>query len=312
MNKASRNPNAPLCYNYPWASLADNWYSHVIREYLDWGVDTFVLCDDMLERCLAEPDYVDFLRKLMKEFHVRFISAHGLAGQLRDLNVPELEYRPGIFRDHVRAMEIAAEFGSKTYTVHVGAYYYCYKHVALDALRPLAKDMLEKLLPEAEKLGIVIAVENSFEMPNSAKEVLGLVTPFLSSPSTGVCYDTGHANIMAPAQGKTLDKYEPYMHSSWWENDVIMEDKAIELLQPYVVTVHIHDNTGYGDYHAMPFDGSIDFTELMPKIFACPRMLEYQTEICFSYGENWSGKLLAPVGGYSIKKQVETFKRLGF
>ena len=41
-------------------------------------------------------------------------------------------------------------------------------------------------------------------------------------------------------------------------------------------------------------------------------MMEYQTEIEFSDGVNWAGQLLAPVGGYSIKRQVETFRKLGF
>ena len=60
----------------------------------------------------------------------------------------------------------------------------------------------------------------------------------------------------------------------------------------------------------MPYDGNIDWSKLMPELKSCPRMLEYQTEICYDWGENWAGKLPAPKGGYSIRRQVEVFTKL--
>ncbi len=306
------NPKAPLCFNYPWERLQDSLYPSVIREYLDWGIDTFVITEALIGACLENPARIGFLKGLKKEFHIHFAGTHAPSGRCHDLNVPDMECRPKLFREHVRAMEISADFGSRTYTMHVGAYHYCLLHVPMETLRPLSAEMLEKLVPEAERIGIAIAVENSFEMPNSAKEVLALVEPFSGSPAVGVCYDTGHANIMEAAPGKDPAKYEDYMRRDWWEAGVVPEQNAIDLLQPHVVTTHIHDNNGYGDQHGMPFDGSIDFNALMPKLFGCPRMLEYQTEICFQHGSNWAGRLLAPSGGYSIKRQVEAFRRLGF
>ena len=167
-------------------------------------------------------------------------------------------------------------------------------------------ETLEKLLPAAEKLGMVIAVENAFEMPNSAKEVMGLVDHFGGDPAIGVCYDTGHAHCMESAPGKDNNKYEPYFPKCWWENGVIWEDHALE------ITCHIHDNNGYGDLHGMPFDGNINWRDLMPRLTSCPRMIDFQTEICFKDGENWSGRLLAPPGGYSIRRLTDTFRYLGF
>ena len=79
-----------------------------------------------------------------------------------------------------------------------------------------------------------------------------------------------------------------------------------------IVTCHIHDNNGYNDLHGMPFDGTIDWPILMEKLKSCPRMIEFQTEICFETGVNWAGPLLAPKGGYSIRHFVETFHKLGF
>ena len=303
-----------LSFNYPWSTLSDDpqAFRAAVREFLDNGVRRFVIDPCFTEQLIRSREKVDFLRKVCKEMEVEFCSVHGMFGDDYDLDIPVPERRPAMFQDHIRAMEVAADFGCKTYTIHVGAAFYCYKHIPLSTLRPLALESLEKLLPAAEKLGMVIAVENAFEMPNSAKEVIGLVSHFGGNPAIGVCYDTGHAHCMASAPGKDKSKYEPYFPECWWENGVIWEDNALEILKDQVVTCHIHDNNGYGDLHGMPFDGNIDWRDLMPRLTSCPRMIDFQTEIYFKDGENWAGKLLAPPGGYSIRRLTDTFRYLGF
>ena len=298
-------------YNYPWNKLPFELYPRVAREYLDHGVDTFVLIFELVLDMMNSPERLEGMRKLTREMGVRFVSVHAPCGRPYDINIPEVEQREVMIQTHIRCMEIAAEFGSQTYTVHVGASHYCRDHYPLAPLRENAHRVLERLLPEAERIGIIIAVENSFEPPNSPKEVLGIITPFLSSKYIGVCYDTGHANIMAPASWKKAELYAPYMARSWWEG-FVEEPNPLEIVKEHVVTTHIHDNSGYGDLHAMPFDGTIDWDALMPQLHACPRMLEFQTEICFDDGNNWAGHLMAPIGGYSINRQVEVYRKLGF
>ena len=303
-----------LSFNYGWPGLLEqpDRFRAAVREFLDNGVRRFVINSGLLKQMVESQEKADFLHQICKEMDVEFCSVHALDGNDYDLDIPTPERRPAMFRDHIRAMEIASGFGCPTYTIHVGAAFYCYKHIPLTTLRPLALETLEKLLPTAEKLGMVIAVENSFEKPNSAREVIGLVNHFAGNPAIGVCYDTGHAHCMASAPGKDKSKYEPYFPVCWWENGVEWEDDALELLQDQVVTCHIHDNNGYGDLHGMPFDGTIDWRALMPKLFACPRMIDFQTEVCMKDGQNWAGKLLAPPGGYSIRRMVDTFRYLGF
>ncbi len=305
--------HAPLAFNYPWTKLPDSLFPRILREYLDWGVDTFVFTDDLVRQCLQDEGRIGFLKGLCQRFGIRFVAMHSPFGRKDDLNIPVAqEEREQMWQTHRRAMEIAADFGSRTYTMHVGAYHYIMEHTPREVLRPLAHQSLEVLLPTAEKLGLVIAVENSFEPSNSAHEVLSLITPFLGNPAIGVCYDTGHAHIQAPYPWKKRENYpEEHLQHTWWEG-FQLEPDALALLQPHVVTCHIHDNTGYADLHAMPFDGTIPWDTLMPALRACPRMLEFQTEQCFDEGTNWAGKLLAPPGGYSIRRQVETFQKLGF
>ncbi len=300
-----------LAYNYCWTNLRDDQYRRVIREYLDWGIDTFVFTEGLVGFCLDDMAHRQFLHDLARDMGVRFIAMHSLCGKGIDLDTTDPAARKNMIQTHIRSMELEAEFGGLTYTVHVGAYHYVYDHVPVPVLRKLAAEALEQLVPVAERLGLVVAVENSFEPPNSAKEVLALVEPLSSSPAIGVCYDTGHAQHMAPYPWKDPSKYASYMPGSWWEG-LVEEADALEKLSRHVVTTHIHDNSGYADQHGMPFDGTIEWDKLMPKLFACPRMMEYQTEIEFDEGPNWAGELLAPKGGYSIKRQVEAFRKLGF
>ncbi|MBO5761468.1 MAG: sugar phosphate isomerase/epimerase [Lentisphaeria bacterium] len=304
--------NTNLYFNYIWGSLDDAGVKRSIREFLDNGVDKFVITDTQIRQMLENEEKIDFLHKICQDFQVSFGTIHAPCGKYHDLNIPQKELREGLIKDHIRSLEIAASFNCRTYTVHIGAAPYCYDKYPLDVLRPLCIEAVEKLVPTAEKLGIVIAVENSFEKPNSAKEVLGIVNHFRGTKAVGVCYDTGHANCMASAPGKDKSKYEPYFPVCWWENGVEWEDGAIQLLKEKIVTCHIHDNDGYGDLHAMPFDGTINWKELMKELFSCPNMIDFQTEVCYASGKNWAGTLLAPEGGYSIRRVVDTFRYLGF
>lgn len=301
-----------LHYYYPWHTLSDECFYRVIREFVDNSCNHFVITDMLLKNMLDNPDREKFMHKLCHDMQVEFSAVHGLDAKGFDMNTTDPDRWQGLIADHTKAMQIAAGFNCKSYVVHVGAAHYCYDHVPLDDLRKLALKTLERLLPEAEKLGLIIAVENSFEKPNSAKEVLGIVNHFRGTKAVGVCYDTGHANCMASAPGKDKSKYEPYFPVCWWENGVEWEDGAIQLLKEKIVTCHIHDNNGYGDLHGMPFDGTINWKELMQELFSCPNMIDFQTEVCYNSGDNWAGKLLAPEGGYSIRRVVDTFRYLGF
>ena len=303
----------PLHYYYSyWSELPEKMFRAVVREFLDNGADKFVITCPLLQEMLENREREEFLHRVCREMHVQFSAVHAPYGKEYDLNIPGAECRENMFATHIRAMQIAAGFGCRTYTIHMGAYHYCTEHVPLETLRPLARETLDKLIPTAQKLGMVIAVENSFEKPNSARETLDLIKQYEGEPAIGVCYDTGHAHCMASAPDKDKSRYQSYFPLCWWEEGVIFEDNALELLKDHVVTCHIHDNDGYGDLHGMPFDGTIDWEKLMPGLFSCPRMLEYQTEVNLCDGDNWAGHLLAPAGGYSIRRLTETFQKLGF
>ena len=128
--------NMVYSYNFSWGKLKDEQYPNVIREYLDNGVDTFVFTDTMIKSAIEEPSRLDFFRKLVSEMGVKFVSMHApCGGRTYDLSIPVAEQRSGILKAHIRGIEIASEFGCKTYTVHPGAYYNLAWHYPLNILR---------------------------------------------------------------------------------------------------------------------------------------------------------------------------------
>ena len=58
-------------------------------------------------------------------------------------------------------------------------------------------------------------------------------------PGLGICLDVGHARL---------------------QGDVV---EALETVAGYLVTTHLHDNGGRKDDHLLPFDGVIDWPELL-------------------------------------------------
>ena len=299
-----------LFHIFYWSSLDNSNTIRFLREFQDHGVSDFVFTSGMLERGCKEPEYLDFMEKCCRDYHVSFSGAHGFYQELGDLNVDEHEE---MVARHLKGLEICSRFGVRTYTVHPGAFMYCSRNNPLELLRERTTRTLEKLLPAAEKNDIIIAVENSFEPSNTPQEVMRYVKQFLPSSHIGVCFDTGHANMMAATPGKDLQLLPAYQKHNWSkEGGIKLEPDALGVLFDHVVTVHLHDNDGYADLHAMPGDGVIDWQPLVSRLRQCPRMVEYQSEVCFASGTNWAGKLLAPQGGYTVKRLVEAFRGIGF
>ncbi|MEI6305756.1 MAG: sugar phosphate isomerase/epimerase family protein [Deltaproteobacteria bacterium] len=91
-----------------------------------------------------------------------------------------------------------------------------------------------ELVPCAQRLGCIMALENIFEKePSSLRELIEAVdSPFLRH-----CFDVGHWNMFAT---------------------VTLEDWFAEL-GPYIAESHLHDNHGQMDEHLPVGEGKIDF-----------------------------------------------------
>ena len=96
---------------------------------------------------------------------------------------------------------------------------------------------LLRIVDKAENYDVSIAIENT-----TSHEFLEYIFSKIQSGRLGFCYDSGHHNLYCP---------------------------KIDLLGLYgkkLLALHLHDNDGKTDQHALPFTGEIDWNSLSIKL----------------------------------------------
>ena len=142
---------------------------------------------------------------------------------------------------------------------------------------PLGPLRLRPVVETAERRGVRLAFEN-LRHPLHLKRVLDT----FDSPAVGLCYDSGH-------------------HHGWGrETDWLFEYGS------RLFALHLHDNDGTRDSHAVPFDGGIDWKALSSRIartgYAGPTALEVEA------GEEYEGRMSADA---FLLKAAQAAARIG-
>ncbi|GIP36133.1 sugar phosphate isomerase/epimerase [Paenibacillus sp. J2TS4] len=107
-----------------------------------------------------------------------------------------------------------------------------------------------RLIPTMEATGVGIALENMFDRiaPGingrrrkycALAEELAELIDKIDHPLVGACWDTGHGHKQGLRQGA-----------------------SIRILGSYLKTTHIQDNDGVIDQHLLPYQGTIDWTDV--------------------------------------------------
>ena len=274
----------PVSFFYPWRFVSRELYRSVMLDFRDHGAENLVIVQEWMERILADHVFYLDLLEMVRDAGMKLFEVHAPNGPHWDLSCVFEGRRGPMIEGHKRALCYAAETGCRTYTIHIGAGQYNRFRMPIPKLREAALRTLDELVPHAEKLGVVIAVENSFEPPNTPDEVLFLLEHF-DSPALGCCYDAGHANVMAPAPGKRQELYCSVMKEIW-DGHVVEYPDALGKLAPHVVTAHLHDNDGYRDAHALPGSGTVGWHVILAKLAACPQLVSVQSEVHCDRAEN--------------------------
>jgi len=144
----------------------------------------------------------------------------------------------------------AKDIGAKHMVAHL--YGWDVEGRSEDETMSLAKDVILDYLPEAERTGIKIAIENLFE--GWAVRHINQLIDEINHPLLGICFDTGHAAVYGDVE------------------------KELRLCGNRLIGLHIHDNHFLKDQHFVPFRGKIDwkaFTSALIDIeYKGPLMLE--------------------------------------
>ena len=98
-------------------------------------------------------------------------------------------------------------------------------------------ERLRRIIKVAEELGIKIAFENT-----KIRGYLEYVFTNIDSKNIGLCYDAGHCHA----------------HFDDEFNYDFFKDR--------ILAVHLHDNFGMHDEHLLPFDGTINWEDVMGKL----------------------------------------------
>lgn len=229
------------------------------------GIRDVVLAPKLGDVELREESASPRVREILSRLGLTAPACHGLFGAGLDFNHPDEAGREELLTAHRTCMAAMRACGCETYVVHIGV---------RPPGRPDAflwyrvRTTLDALLPCAETLGIVIALENALpgNLGDDPAAIMQVVRDY-DSPAVGVCLDTGHAHCCGCLDG------------------------AIEAMSPRAVTVHVHDNDGRSDLHLAPGGGTIPWPEVAPKLRRMPLLRHIETEAFnsegWTYGQAW-------------------------
>ncbi len=137
-------------------------------------------------------------------------------------------------------MDISAQLGVKTVTMHPGRFFDEPTEQDTARVRELNVDAFREIQQRAEELDLAISIENlGRHHPRSAAEMLDLLGA-IDRPAIGVTFDTSHANMAG-----------------------IDMPAAIRELGDRLQAVHFSDNHGETDEHLIPGDGNIHWRPVM-------------------------------------------------
>ena len=247
------------------------------------GVKHLVLNHEFMMAFLGNPNLIPVVQKEMADAGLDFVDSHAVFGRYSDLNCPNPDLFPVMLQMHKAEMEICAMLGVKTICIHTGNNAwpqtggYCPAPDAeishcLDRIRR----GLDTLLPEAERLGVVIGIENVWFETNTPEHLLEIKRDF-PTPALGFCYDSGHAHLMRKDRG--VEKCSP--KNAWGAigKQVPWDEHILDKLLDDVVICHLHGNDGITDLHRLPEDSDIDWNDICAKLHKAPRLQSLQSEV---------------------------------
>lgn len=191
------------------------------------------------------------IREWMEEYGLKSKALHATKGSARDVNVRQRHYRKDYTSDWEynrkagvelvkNRVDLAEALGASEIVLHLYV-----PHVTIGEKPEVKEDFyacvrksLSELMPYCLQKGVRICLENLFDMPGEVMlEAWDRLFGEFPPEFLGLCYDTGHANMI-------------------WGN------QSPDVLRRYgdrLYAVHLHDNDGDADSHRIPGDGTIEW-----------------------------------------------------
>ena len=232
----------PVTYRCPWTVERKEDRRVLLKAIAESGMRRLVLSYAMMEQLILQPELLPVWREELREFGLCFMDSHAPWGR-----------------------------GINTMTVHPGG------GPDPDTSFAALLRSLEELLPEAERAGVTLCLENVWTPMDHSARLLEAVRRF-DTPYLGLCYDTGHANLSE--KGRHFPE-ESVVPRSWTSLGlpVVWEENLAEKFHPWMVNCHFHDNHGISDEHNLPGDGTVDWPHIFSVLNRAPRLRCVQCEV---------------------------------
>lgn len=211
--------------------------------YTDFQADMFRMSWNEEERMAHA------IREAAEEAGSRFVQMHG---PVHGPNFSELWH--GMDPDSFlalarRSIRTAAIIGAPWVVFHPGNR--TGGHEPPEANLEFNRRLFQKLIPDLEKTGVGIALENMYDRRHprtgavvrhfaAVPEALCELADRIDHPLVGICWDTGHGHLQGLSQGTSL-----------------------RMIGKRLKATHIQDNDGVTDQHLFPYHGTVDWTEVM-------------------------------------------------
>ncbi len=169
-----------------------------------------------------------------------FVQAHAPCCQFRG---PEMEFG---LKATIRCIEACGILGIQNVVIHSGCWDGFPYPDARDAYHKENEPFLRALIPAMEANNVHILFENTTIKHTDGNyfpihgEDMNAFIQFMDHPLFGAAWDVGHAHV-----------------------DALDQRKEINVMGSNLRALHIHDNNGLRDAHAVPFCGSLDYDNLI-------------------------------------------------
>ena len=144
-----------------------------------------------------------------------------------------------LFETWLRCVDDCAAHGVPTIVMHPMSI------IVLPWEKKLGLERFRRIVARAEEKGVNLALENLGSGMQHSRAALLLEA--IPSPRLGMCFDAGHHNVRLSCG---------------------LGMKMLARFGRRLMALHLHDNSGWGDQHRLPFDGSADWPEIMRAIAA--------------------------------------------
>ncbi len=270
--------NVPVSYIMPEPREGDiaRLRRERMEEFAAAGAKHLVLSTEFICKIMLDHRLAGQLCQDMAACGLSFADAHSPFGGVLDLNCPDPCFRQQMLARHKLAIQIAASLEVKTITIHPGSDRF-FPEIPLEKHLDLMRNALENILPEAEKAGVIVCIENSMSRAACPKQVVKLKKEF-PTPWLGLCYDSGHAHQLDAGR-----RFQESAIRKFWNivgvDEPEWDDQILEEMLPEIVNCHLHDNDGSADSHNIPGKGTIDWQEVIPALKKAPKLQVIQCEV---------------------------------